>query len=66
VENANGTVATLISYGDIGYSQEGFLLESEYIGDKPVPALSNTALVILLVLLGLAGFWYHRRIRPVN
>ena len=66
VENANGTVATLISYGDIGCSQEGFLLESEYIGNKPVPALSNTALVILLVLLGLAGFWYHRRIRPVN
>lgn len=60
VENLNGTLATLVSYGDIGYSQEGFLLESGY-SSSPIPALSNTALVILLVSLGLAGFWYHRK-----
>jgi len=65
-ENADGTLATLVAYGDISFSQEGFLLESEFIESTPVPALRNTALVILVLLLGLAGFWYHRRIHPIN
>lgn len=63
-ENINGTLATLVSYGDIGFSQEGYLLEP--VESTPVPALRNTALVILVLLLGLAGFWYHRKIPLIN